>query len=311
MPPDSNAVTDPLIIDGKRKRKESEHAHLGGEQPDDSSSTILLPSSIRQATKKVRHMVKKAGTALVKAGTVAKNLTQCKKTSKSVTSSGPEINDPASAPHADADNDSLPPLQPFQDDEDDDTTQLATENSKNSDGHEDMDAAPGADTSEATEEARLEKLVKLWKAPVYAFFASVPDIAYDDDNYTADAGSTGALRRHIRKCWGDDILAATDATKDLTKSRKIIDKELGKRKPKNGSIVSMLKRFGSKVISYSTCVHTKTEVRAECMRWCAESLRPFNLFADRGFKSLMKMGQPQHYIPHPMTVSCNTKTVFT
>ncbi|KAK0414404.1 hypothetical protein EV421DRAFT_1918159 [Armillaria borealis] len=216
MPPDSDAVTDPLIIDGKCKQKESEHARLGGEQPDDSSLTTSLPSSIRQATKKVRRTVKKAGTALAKAGTVAKNLTQHKKTLKSVTSPGPKINDPASAPHADADNNSLPSLQPFQDDEDDDTTQLATKNSENSDGHEDMDAAPGADTSEATEEARLEKLIKLWKAPIYAFFAPVPDIAYDNDNRVyhvfqclncphkisrypdmADVGSTDALRCHI------------------------------------------------------------------------------------------------------------------
>ncbi len=27
-----------------------------------------------------------------------------------------------------------------------------------------------------------EKLVKLWKAPIYAFFAPIPDIAYDDDS---------------------------------------------------------------------------------------------------------------------------------
>ncbi len=51
-------------------------------------------------------------------------------------------------------------------------------------------------------------------------------------------------------------------------------------------------------------------ISAESVRWCAESLRPFNLFADRGFKSLMKTGRPQHYIPHPTTVSRDTKTVF-
>ncbi len=34
-------------------------------------------------------------------------------------------------------------------------TRPVTETSENSDGHEDVDAAPGADTSEATEEARL------------------------------------------------------------------------------------------------------------------------------------------------------------
>ncbi len=63
------------------------------------------------------------------------------------------------------------------------------------------------------------------------------------------------------KVLGDDVLAAADATKDLTKSHKVVDKELGKCKPKNGSIVSMPKQFGSKVISYSTRAHTKTEVR--------------------------------------------------
>lgn len=88
MPPDGEAVTDPLIIDGKRKRKESERARLGGEQPDDSSSTSSLPSSIRQASKKVKRTVKKAGTALAKAGAVAKNLTQRTKTSQSVTGPG-------------------------------------------------------------------------------------------------------------------------------------------------------------------------------------------------------------------------------
>ncbi len=86
MPPDGKAVTDPLII--KCKWKESKHAQLGGEQPDDSSSTSLLPSSIRQASRKVKCTVKKAGTVLGKAGAVAKNLTQHTKTSQSVTGPG-------------------------------------------------------------------------------------------------------------------------------------------------------------------------------------------------------------------------------
>ncbi len=143
----------------------------------------------------------------------------------------------------------------------------------------------------------------------------------------ADAGSMGALWHHIWKCWGNEVLAAADAVKDLKKSHDIVEKELMKRKPKNGLIVMMLKRFGSKIISYSTCPHTKMEVQwvwhlincrwqyspqisAESICWCAESLHPFNLFADRGFKSLMKTGHPQHYIPHPTTVSCDTKTMF-
>ncbi|PBK66582.1 hypothetical protein ARMSODRAFT_890327, partial [Armillaria solidipes] len=181
----------------------------------------------------------------------------------------------------------------------------------------------------------LEKLVKLWKAPVYVFFSPVPDIAYDDDSHVyhafhclncphkisrypdmADAGSTGALQHHIQKCWGDEVLAAADAMNDLTKSHEVVDKELRKHKPKNGSIVSMLKRFGSKVISYSTRAHTKTEnmfsplINAESVHWCAESLQPFNLFTDYSFKCLMKTGWPQHYILYLTTVSHDTKTIF-
>ncbi|KAK0438184.1 uncharacterized protein EV420DRAFT_1280157, partial [Desarmillaria tabescens] len=175
----------------------------------------------------------------------------------------------------------------------------------------------------------LEKLAQLWKAAAYAFFAPLPEIEYDSNSRvfhafqclnctckvtcypdTADAGSTGALWHHIHKCWGDDVLAAADDAKDLKKSREIVGKELAKSKPKNGSIVMMLKRFGSKIVTYATHSHTKTEVCAESVRWCAESLRPFNLFADHGFKCLMKTGRPQHYIPHPTTVSRDTKTVF-
>ncbi len=76
-----------------------------------------------------------------------------------------------------------------------------------------------------------------------------------------DASSADALWCHIQKCWGDEVLAAANVTKDLTKSHKVVDKELGKHKSKNRSIMSMLKWFGSKVISYSTHVHIKTEVQ--------------------------------------------------
>ncbi len=76
----------------------------------------------------------------------------------------------------------------------------------------------------------------------------------------ADTGSMGALQHHIQKCWGDKVLAAANAAKDLKKSHDIVEKELMKQKLKNGLIVMMLKRFGSKIISYSTHPHTKMEV---------------------------------------------------
>lgn len=83
-------------------------------------------------------------------------------------------------------------------------------------------------------------------------------IQYPD---TADAGLMGSLQCHICKCWGEDVLAAADGAKNLVKSCKVVRKELAKNKPKNRCIVVMLKRFRSKVISYSTCPHTKTEVQ--------------------------------------------------
>ncbi|PBK96080.1 hypothetical protein ARMGADRAFT_925171, partial [Armillaria gallica] len=172
-----------------------------------------------------------------------------------------------------------------------------------------------------------DKLAKLWKAAAYAFFAPLPEIEYSTNGCvlhsfrclscdhkvtqcpdTADAGSTGALWHHIWKCWGDEVLSTADNAKDLKKSCHIVDKELCKRKPKNGSIVSMLKRFGSKIISYSTHPHTKMETQAEIVRWCAESLQPFNVVADCGFKSLMKTSWPEHYLPHPKTMSWDMKT---
>ncbi len=51
----SHPAIDPLIIDGKRKRKETEWEWLAVEQAaDDASSTSSLSSSIRQASKKAK-----------------------------------------------------------------------------------------------------------------------------------------------------------------------------------------------------------------------------------------------------------------
>ena len=50
--------------------------------------------------------------------------------------------------------------------------------------------------------------------------------------------------------------------------------------------------------------------RAEIVRWVAESMRPFSIVEDRGFRSLMKTGRPEHYIPSHFTVSRDVKDVF-
>ena len=42
----------------------------------------------------------------------------------------------------------------------------------------------------------------------------------------------------------------------------------------------------------------------------AQSFRPFALVEDEGFKSLMKTGRPEYYIPSRTTVSRDVKRVF-
>lgn len=49
---------------------------------------------------------------------------------------------------------------------------------------------------------------------------------------------------------------------------------------------------------------------AEIVRWVSESMRPFNVVEDRGFRSLMKTRRPEYYIPSARTVSRDVKQVF-
>lgn len=49
---------------------------------------------------------------------------------------------------------------------------------------------------------------------------------------------------------------------------------------------------------------------AEFVRWVTESNRPFVIVNDRGFRSLMKTGRPDYYIPSAATLSRDVKNVF-
>ena len=62
-------------------------------------------------------------------------------------------------------------------------------------------------------------------------------------------------------------------------------------------ITAAFERKGKGQVRYSHRQHTKTEARAEIVRWVAESQRPFQIVEDRGFKNLMKTGWPDYYIP--------------
>jgi hypothetical protein len=76
------------------------------------------------------------------------------------------------------------------------------------------------------------------------------------------------------------------------------------------SITTAFKRMGKSKVTFSHRQHTKTELRAEIVRWVAESKRPFDIVSDRGFQSLMKTGRPEYYIPSPTTVSHDVRRVF-
>jgi hypothetical protein len=46
------------------------------------------------------------------------------------------------------------------------------------------------------------------------------------------------------------------------------------------------------------------------VKWIAKSMRPFSIVEDEGFKTLMKTGQPNHYLPKRQTVARDMKQVF-
>ena len=175
----------------------------------------------------------------------------------------------------------------------------------------------------------IERISKDWTAPVYAFFDPIPAVEcisgrrrhtfccnaktcvqktrevkrYLDTN---DAKSMSNLRKHAKRCWGDEIVAAADQAKNAKEVRATtvsgaLDLE---------SITAAFERTGKGKVTYSHRQHTKTEARAEIVRWVAESNRPFSIVSDRGFQNLMKTGRPGMYIPSPSTVSRDVQLVF-
>jgi hypothetical protein len=194
----------------------------------------------------------------------------------------------------------------------------------------------------------IERLSKRWDAPVYAFFKPYPTIEYFDGRkahvfecavgrcrckskfvrrflYTGDTSSTSNLRRHAKLCWGDEVVAAADTTGNLAVARSAMSKQKGA----NGLITAAFdkeKKGGKPTYSYRQ--HTKVEARyvrtvrppwmvhemiwfrAEFVRWVSVNKRPFQIVNDEPFRSLMKTGRPECYIPSAETLSRDVKTVF-
>jgi hypothetical protein len=76
------------------------------------------------------------------------------------------------------------------------------------------------------------------------------------------------------------------------------------------SIMAAFERKGKGKVTYSHHQHTKTESRAEIVRWVAESKRPFKIVEDHGFQSLMKTRHLEYHIPCATTISQDVKKVF-
>jgi len=124
-------------------------------------------------------------------------------------------------------------------------------------------------------------LSKEWTSPIYVFFRQTPRIEYKKERRchvfecaaanckgrtgrdvrrfldTADAKSTGNMRKHAKVCWGAETVAAADATKDLVGARET----LTQTKLKDGSITAEFAQIGKGKVTYSHRQHTKTEAR--------------------------------------------------
>ena len=75
---------------------------------------------------------------------------------------------------------------------------------------------------------------------------------------TGDAKSTSGLRRHAKKCWGDDAVEAADGTQDLESACVV----LAKTKLRDGSITAEFEHMiGKGKVTFSHRQHTSTEAR--------------------------------------------------
>ncbi|KIL60457.1 hypothetical protein M378DRAFT_83700, partial [Amanita muscaria Koide BX008] len=122
---------------------------------------------------------------------------------------------------------------------------------------------------------------------------------------TKDAKSTSNMRKHAKRCWGDDAVRLADEASGCDVARKSVVQPL----LRDGTITASFERKKGKV-TYMHRQHTKTETRAEMVCWVSESLRPFSIVRDRSFNNLMKTGRPEYYIPSPQTVSRDVRLVF-
>ena len=119
--------------------------------------------------------------------------------------------------------------------------------------------------------------MKEWNSPVYAFFDPTPKIVIIQGRRAhefkcqgrgckatvrcfldkGDAHSTGNMRKHVRSCWGADVLDVAGEAKNANEVRsKIVGSIL-----RDGSITAAFERKGKGKVTYSHRQHTRAETR--------------------------------------------------
>ena len=130
----------------------------------------------------------------------------------------------------------------------------------------------------------IERLVKEWTSPIYAFFQARPSAEIMNGRRcheficaathckgkgsrprivrrfldTGDAKSTSNLRKHAKRCWGADIVEKAADAKDLASIREGL---AAAKKLKDGSITATFKRQGKGKVTFMVRQHTYQETR--------------------------------------------------
>lgn len=115
-----------------------------------------------------------------------------------------------------------------------------------------------------------------WTSPVYGFYGATPKIIYVGSRRAhlfkclakgctrscrrfldkGDVSSTGNLRRHVKKCWGEVALNEADEAANINEVREHIVKGL----KRDGKITASFEQKQGKV-TYSHHTHTRAETR--------------------------------------------------
>ena len=164
-----------------------------------------------------------------------------------------------------------------------------------------------------------EAAKRTWRSPIYSFFKNDVVISHEGGRLfhffpcaarrcKNDAGgvrryqdktdkhSTGNLRHHAIRCFGEDAVRAATENKSFS--------------GENGSIFQAFARQGQEPVTMSHRSLTNPEARALLVKWVTESNRPTRIVKDRDFVKIITAGRPHLAVPSPATVSRDIEAVF-